>query len=80
MDVPRSIPAPRPPQFTFIPLFSLLNFMSAIIDNLWKINVQLPHDVVPNRYVSPPVTATASALLSLSFYEDMVSYLFVSVL
>ena len=77
MDVPRSIPAPRPPQFTFIPLFSLLNFMSAIIDNLWKINVQLPH-VVPNRYVSPPVTATA--LLSLSFYEDMVSYLFVSVL
>ena len=27
--------------------------MSAIIDNLWKINVQLPH-VVPNRYVSPP--------------------------
>ena len=53
--------------------------MSAIIDNLWKINVQLPH-VVPNRYVSPPVTATATALLSLSFYEDMVSYLFVSVL
>ena len=51
--------------------------MSAIIDNLWKINVQLPH-VVPNRYVSPPATATAP--LSLSFYEDMVSYLFVSVL
>ena len=64
MDVPRSIPARLPPQFTFIPLFSLLNFMSAIIDNLWKINVQLPH-VVPNRYVSPPVTATATAPLPL---------------
>ena len=32
--------------------------MSAIIDNLWKINVQLPH-VAPNRYVSPPATDSA---------------------
>ena len=32
--------------------------MSAIVDNLWKINVQLPH-VAPNRYVSPPATDSA---------------------
>ena len=36
--------------------------MSAIIDNLWKINVQLPRDVVPNRYVSPAATALVELL------------------
>ena len=76
----RPLPTALPNSLLSRSPFSLLNFMSAaIIDNLWKINSELPHvSVAPETVIAPPLClSVASAAL---YDDDRHAFVFVCLL